>query len=160
MLYYNQKGERKMATKKIVLDMDGTIANLYGVEGWLDMLLARDTTPYEIADPIYEMDELNKCLIDLKNVGFQIAIVSWCAKNGDAEYNLRTKKAKIQWLEKYNVPADEIHIVNYGTPKSFCIEGEAILIDDEASNRREWRHGDTIDANKNFLKDLKKLLDR
>jgi hypothetical protein len=160
MLYYNQKGEGKMATKKIVLDMDGTIANLYGVEGWLDMLLAKDTTPYEIADPIYEMDELNKCLIDLKNVGFQVAIVSWCAKNGDAEYNLRTKKAKIQWLKKYNVPVDEIHIVKYGTPKSFCIEGEAILIDDEASNRREWCHGDTIDANKNFLKDLKKLLDR
>lgn len=31
--------------KKIYFDMDGTIANLYAVEGWLPMLRAYDPTP-------------------------------------------------------------------------------------------------------------------
>ena len=29
----------------INFDMDGTLANLYGVENWLEMLEAEDTTP-------------------------------------------------------------------------------------------------------------------
>ena len=29
----------------IWFDMDGTIADLYGVEGWLEMLIAKDETP-------------------------------------------------------------------------------------------------------------------
>ena len=33
-------------TKKIWFDMDGTIANLYAVEGWLDYLMNEDTFPY------------------------------------------------------------------------------------------------------------------
>lgn len=29
----------------IWFDMDGTIADLYGVDGWLEMLIAEDPTP-------------------------------------------------------------------------------------------------------------------
>ena len=32
-------------TKAIYFDMDGTIADLYAVDGWLDMLRAYDPTP-------------------------------------------------------------------------------------------------------------------
>ena len=38
--------------KKIWLDMDGTFVDLYGVENWLPMLRAEETTPYEIAKPL------------------------------------------------------------------------------------------------------------
>ena len=31
--------------KAIYIDMDGTIASLYGVQGWLDMLIAEDPHP-------------------------------------------------------------------------------------------------------------------
>ena len=33
--------------RTIVFDMDGTIADFYGVDGWLDYLKAENTTPYE-----------------------------------------------------------------------------------------------------------------
>jgi hydroxymethylpyrimidine pyrophosphatase-like HAD family hydrolase len=33
-------------TKAIYFDMDGTIANLYGVENWLPKLQAKDETPH------------------------------------------------------------------------------------------------------------------
>ena len=35
--------------KEIVFDMDGTIADLYGVENWLPKLRAYDPTPYQTA---------------------------------------------------------------------------------------------------------------
>ena len=35
----------------INFDMDGTIADLYGVKNWLSYLEAEDTTPYAIANP-------------------------------------------------------------------------------------------------------------
>lgn len=30
----------------VCFDMDGTIADFFGVEGWLEMLHNEDTTPY------------------------------------------------------------------------------------------------------------------
>ena len=38
--------------KKIWFDMDGTIADLYGVENWLDYLLNGDAFPYKAAAPL------------------------------------------------------------------------------------------------------------
>ena len=35
--------------KRIVFDMDGTIADFYGVENWSECLKNSDTTPYEMA---------------------------------------------------------------------------------------------------------------
>jgi hypothetical protein len=59
-------------------------------------------------------------------------------------------------------PADEIHIVKYGTTKANCTRhhgGFQILVDDNEKVRKGWTLGDTIDANENILKELKKLLD-
>ena len=43
---------------RINFDMDGTIANLYGVENWLEMLMAEDETPYAIAKPLVNLSLL------------------------------------------------------------------------------------------------------
>ena len=37
---------------RICFDMDGTIANLYGVENWLAYLVAEDVKPYKEAGVI------------------------------------------------------------------------------------------------------------
>ena len=39
-------------------DMDGTIADLYGVEDWMKMLDACDSTPYKVAEALVDMYEL------------------------------------------------------------------------------------------------------
>ena len=38
--------------KAIYFDMDGTIADLYGVDGWLDDLMNESTRPYAAAAPL------------------------------------------------------------------------------------------------------------
>ena len=78
--------------RTLVFDMDGTIANFYGVDGWLAYLENEDTTPYEVAEPLYDMIELAEILMNLKAVGWKIAVTTWLAKNGTKEYNNRTRQ--------------------------------------------------------------------
>jgi hypothetical protein len=106
------------------------------------------------------MDNLNEILMVLKNNGWRVVVTTWLAKNGTKEYNNRTRKAKLEWLAKYNFPYDEIHLVKYGTTKANCtrhIGGYQVLVDDNEMVRKGWTLGDTIDANKNIIKNLVKL---
>lgn len=124
--------------KEIWFDMDGTIADLYGVEGWLDMLLNENARPYEIAKPLVNMRELAKVLNRLIEKGWEIGVISWLAKNGTNDYNKKVANAKIKWLAKHlkSVKFAKIDIVEYGTPKQ--INRNGILFDDEKQNRESW----------------------
>lgn len=128
-------------TKAIYFDMDGTIANLYGVNNWLDMIIAKDETPYRIAEPMVRMNVLARVLNNLARKGWTIGIVSWLAKNSNTEYDERVTKAKIEWLKTHlkSVHFEEIHIVPYGTPKETVVQNPTgILFDDEEPNRNNW----------------------
>lgn len=45
----------------IYFDMDGTIANFYGVENWLDYLKAYDTTPMKLRNRLFIFLPLPAC---------------------------------------------------------------------------------------------------
>ena len=125
----------------IWFDMDGTIADLYGVEGWLDMLIAKDALPYEIAKPLIRLSALERILNRLQKQGYKIGIISWLAKNSTAEYDKAVAEAKEKWLKNHlaSVVFDEINIVEYGTPKeNFAKSENDILFDDEKRNRDTW----------------------
>ena len=72
---------------KIWFDMDGTIANLYGVDGWLDMLIANDPTPYAVAKPMLNMSLLARYLNKAIAQGHEVGVISWLSKNSNAEYD-------------------------------------------------------------------------
>ena len=148
--------------RTLVFDMDGTIANLYGVDRWLDMLRAEDPTPYRIANPIYDIETLNTLLRLLKRKGWRIVVTTWLAKGSTKHYDNLVRMAKLEWLEMHNFPFDEVHMVKYGTTKANCTRhygGFQILIDDNEQVRKGWTLGDTINANENILTELEKLLD-
>lgn len=128
-----------MAT--IYFDMDGTIADLYGVENWLNYLIAKETTPYEKARPLLYLSLLARLLNNLQRKGYRLGIISWLAKNSNDEYDEAVTIAKLNWLKAHlpSVQFDEIHIVAYGTPKeSFSKSKNDILFDDEKPNRENW----------------------
>lgn len=141
--------------KQINFDMDGTLANFYGVENWLDYLVAKDATPYEVATPLFNFSALARVLNRLQRQGWEICIISWLAKNSTEDFNNRVEEVKREWLAKHlpSVQWDNISIVPYGTPKSTC--GNGILFDDEIPNRNEWK-GQAYDVN-NILEVLKNL---
>ncbi len=125
----------------IWFDMDGTIADLYGVENWLPMLRASDPTPYLIARPLVNLSILARMLNKLQKQGYEIGVISWTSKTGTPDYNAAVTAAKYAWLSKHlpSVDFDEIHVVPYGTPKQvFAHSDNDILFDDEAKNRENW----------------------
>lgn len=131
-----------MKTKAIYFDMDGTIADLYGVDGWLEMLRAYDETPYEQAKVMLNMSHLARLLNALQKQGYKIGIVSWLSKCPQPAFDLFVVNAKYGWLHKHlkSVHFDEIRIVAYGTPKSSVVTCPCgILFDDESNNREEWQ---------------------
>ena len=149
--------------KTVVFDMDGTIADLYGVENWLDALRAEDPTPYAEAKPMYNMLVLNSLLNTLKEMGWRIVVTTWLAKGSTPAYDALVREAKIEWLERYNFPFDEIHLVKYGTTKANCtrrIGGFQVLVDDNEQVRKGWNLGATIDANENIIEALLELLEK
>ena len=125
----------------INFDMDGTIADLYGVDNWLDYLVAENTRPYAIAKPLVNLSALARKLNALQRMGYNLAVISWLSKSGSSEYNERVTAVKMAWLAKHlpSVHWDRITIVPYGTPKeNFCFSPADILFDDEERNRNNW----------------------
>ena len=147
--------------KTLCFDMDGTIADLYGVDGWLEMLRAENPAPYEIAKPLCDMLELALILNILQLEGWTIGVITWGAKNASAEYNKAVAQAKKEWLERNNFPIDFFSFQAYGTPKKNAVKnriGRNILIDDNKEVRAKW-NGETIDAaTQNILEELTKLI--
>ena len=143
-------------TKAIYFDMDGTIANLYGVDGWLGCIINEYTKPYREAKALVNMRQLGKELNRLKQNGYTIGIISWLAKGATDEYNKRVTQTKRNWLARHlsAVQFDEVHIVEYGTPKQTL--GNGILFDDEEPNRMNWI-GKAYDVN-DIIETLKAIV--
>jgi hypothetical protein len=147
--------------KTLVFDMDGTIANLYGVENWLDDLRAENPRPYADAEPMYNMVILNGLLEMFKEMGWRIVVTTWLSKGSTPAYDALVREAKIEWLARYDFPYDEIHLVKYGTTKANCTRkhgGFQVLIDDNEKIRKGWTLGDTIDPTEHLFEKLLDLL--
>ena len=144
----------------INFDMDGTIADLYGVENWLDDLIAESVRPYAEAEPLVRLSALARKLNSLQKNGYSLSIISWTSKSGTEAYNAKVTETKLEWLNHHmpSVHWDEIHIVPYGTPKQiFAHTKQDILFDDEEPNRKAWT-GTAYNANNIFT--LKKGINK
>lgn len=153
--------------KMICFDMDGTIADLYGVPNWLEKLRAYDASPYLTAKPMCDMEELAFLLDVARYRGIEIRIISWLSKDTTKEYDELVRIAKQAWLEAMGLPIDHFHGVAYGATKADSIrryldtsKGEtAILFDDNEKVRNGWHMGEAIDpAEQDICEVLKNIL--
>ena len=116
--------------KVLVFDMDGTIADLYGVNGWLEDLRNFNPRPYEVARPLYDMETLVTILEVLRLQGWKIIVTSWLSKESTSKYDAMVRKAKKEWLEKNLNESIFMHkkynalAFNYGpnTPNYYIID--------------------------------------
>lgn len=139
-----------MTPKYLCFDMDGTIADLYAVNGWLEQLRAYNPNPYRIAEPMWDMVELANAIQAIQEIGVKIVIITWASKDSTREYDMAVRQAKLDWLEEMGFPYDFFHCIKYGTTKANTIrkymeiEETAILIDDNEKVRNGWSLGETI----------------
>lgn len=148
--------------KMLCFDMDGTIADLYGVNGWVYDLRHEISTPYEIAKPLWDMDKLRAVLLELSARGWEVRIISWLSKDSSEEYKNKVRTAKKEWLDKYNFPYEKLHFVAYGATKADSVRRyaeTAILFDDNAKVRNGWHLGEAVNpAEIDIIKFLEALL--
>ena len=137
--------------KMICFDMDGTVADLYGVEGWKPMLRNSIVTPYKVAKPMWDMVRLATILNMFRSIlKVEIRVITWLSMNSTEEYKTAVRKAKREWLDEKEFPFDNFHGVAYGTTKADCVrrylaENEsALLIDDSAKVRKGWHLGEVV----------------
>lgn len=128
----------------VYFDMDGTIADFYGVDGWLDAIQAEDTRPYECAATLGNIERLAALCAAY---GATVGVISWLARGSSASYDKAVRRAKKKWLADNFPWATEIHIIKHGSPKQFAAKAktDAILIDDECRNCEKW-----IDESKGY----------
>lgn len=146
----------------IYFDMDGTLADLYAVDNWLDALRAYDPTPYTCAAPMQDLRQLARLLNRLQSNGYKIGIISWLSKESTCEYDEAVRAAKKRWLAQHlpSIVWDEIHLVKYGAPKHFaCKDNSGILFDDNEHIRKLWeKYGIAYDVD-NIIEVLKSFLE-
>lgn len=140
-IYSKGKGNTNMNNYTIYFDMDGTIANLYGVDNWLNKLRAEDASPYVEAEPMVDMCELSRLLCKAVEMGYRLGIISWLSREASQEYKKEIRAAKRAWLEEnLDVDFDEIHLVQYGTRKDYVAQDkQGIIFDDDERVRNNWR---------------------
>lgn len=165
---YRKREREDYSMKKlrmVCFDMDGTIADLYGVNGWLNDLENEVARPYEVAEPMWDMVELAEVLNGLKAIGVEIRVITWLAKDSTDYYKEIVRKAKIEWLKKNGFPYDKFHGIAYGRTKAdsireYLAEDEmAILIDDNDKVRNGWHMGEAINPTiQDILEELRAYL--
>ena len=136
-------------TKAIVFDMDGTLADFYGVQGWLENLQDKNPRPYIIAEPLVDISTFNFLIEMLKEYGYKIIITTWLSKDSTQDFDNLVRVAKKDWLNRYGINYDEIHLVKYGTTKANCTRNKAdyqILFDDNQKIRNGWTLGEAYDV--------------
>ena len=151
--------------KHICFDMDGTIANLYEVNNWLNRLRNKDYSVYADAAPMCDMTKVNELLTALRNNGIEIRVISWASKDAHSADELNAIEAvKREWLNKMGFNYDELYTIPYGTDKTlysrFELEaGEtAILIDDDKRVRAEWDIGVAINPIEIKIENILKII--
>ena len=87
--------------KVIYFDMDGTVADLYGVDNWLEKLRAFDPSPYIEAKPLVDIEKLTEVCLALINKGYSIGVITWLSKDSNQRYDQKVIQAKFQWLQQY-----------------------------------------------------------
>ena len=127
--------------RTVWFDLDGTLADLYGVQDWLPKLRASDPSPYMEAKPMLNFSLLARYLNKLKAKGYTIGIISWASKGGSIDYDIKVREAKVNWLKEHlpSVKWDSIYVTVYAFEKSYWMnEADDILFDDNEEIRNAW----------------------
>jgi hypothetical protein len=145
---------------KILFDLDGTVADLYGVSNWLECL--RNEIPiYRELKPLVDMEQLSFIAEILQNKGVEIGVVTWLSKNASADYELITAMEKWHWCKEFMPFIDFFEAQPYGTPKQTNFHHtQCILIDDNEEVRKDFEtphRRKTFDANLDIIEFLTDL---
>lgn len=120
----------------IYFDMDGTIADLYGVTNWLENLRTEKVEPYAKAKPM-----MDSRLIESIKEQYHLKVLTWTAKHSTEQYHQQVATTKKEWIRRhFGDLFSDIVVLPYGTNKADYLAKGDILIDDDYNNLKACRN--------------------
>ena len=150
--------------RKILFDLDGTVADLYGTENWLELLLNETKGLFRNLKVMHDKTRLNSIVEQLIKNGDTVEVVTWTPKNVSREYINIVEQEKREWVNEHLPQIEKIHCLDYGTPKqkaNFKKVKNLILVDDNSEVNQMWdtpTQRKSILADENLLNNLQALL--
>ena len=130
---------------KLLFDMDGTIADLYSAQEWLDAIMSEEKGLFANLQPMFTKQEILSMAKYIENFTgntVEMEIITWTPMNGSDRYCQIVADEKREWLEVYFPGTfSQIHILPYGVPKQFAQTkrtNKMILIDDNSEVLAMW----------------------
>lgn len=125
-----------MIKRRVYVDMDGTIADLYTEINWLDKLRAEQLGLFENLSPMISQEELlDKFPLDK----YDLCVLSMTPLDASQEYCQQVIKEKDLWLDKHFPVLSKRIYKKYGHNKNLKNSANAILIDDNETIRKNWK---------------------
>lgn len=127
---------------KIYFDLDGTVADFYSQENWLEMLRTETSGAFANCKPLFEKDSFYTLIMKLLAKGVQFGVITWLPMQASTEYEEICTKEKLSWCETYLPFLSEFSAQSYGIPKQNAIRKHAtteILIDDNSEICTVWQ---------------------
>lgn len=150
--------------KKILFDMDGTIADLYNTKDWLTLLLNETEGLFRNLPVMHDQSRLKDTVENLIRQGFEIEVVTWTPKNVSRQYINTVEQEKKDWIQEHFPMIEKVHCLDYGTPKQkagFKKVKQLILVDDNKEVNALWdtpKQRKSILADENLIESLQALL--
>ena len=120
----------------VYLDMDGTIADLYGQTNWLEMLTTETDGAFINCEPMTDEETLFRLFPTDR---YEIKVLSMTPKNATADYCERVKAEKNDWLNRHFPKITKRFYLPYGNNKNLKNAKNAILIDDNETIRKNFK---------------------
>lgn len=121
---------------KVYLDMDGTIADLYGKENWLECLRTEKDDAFSDLRPMITQEQLFN---NFPQENYDIRILSMTPLGTSKPFCERVIQEKNAWLDEHFPALKKRIYQKYGHNKNLKACANAILIDDNEAIRKSWK---------------------
>ena len=120
----------------VYLDMDGTIADLYGMKNWLEKLENEVKGLFLGCEPLVSEEELEYIF---PSETYELRICSMTPKDATEEYCQVVIEEKNIWLDKYFPSITHRVYMKYGNNKNLRNSRNHILVDDNETIRNTFK---------------------
>ena len=122
----------KLKNSHIILDLDGTLYDLYNVDNWLEKVESGDPSVFTEGGALVNIDKLNKKIEIFQKMGCTFSVVTWLPMGATEKYKKECYSRKMNWCRENLPTISEVNIIDYGIGKHLYRKKDKFnyLIDD------------------------------